>query len=292
MPSDLSIFGTQKPVYDDRMKFFFIRLFMKLGMKNPYEEKKVEFSPELLTTKAHEIRAISKHYDLCVNKMRLLVGDLETLWQNDIQSSFIAELGNMQSSIMEFPVIADEYAALLDFVSSELSLKRISIDKSSDLSGKDDEPINVVLSKTPDLKKPYDIHETEGSFGKQCDSHTKADKSFLYYIFKPLSIFGIKNPYAQSNEQFSPKSLENRALEMRSITSQYDYNVRKMQYMIEDLEKIWQNEAQTSIIQKLENLHSALKDYSNLSDEFASLLEMAALELQTSNIDADKASVL
>lgn len=290
MPSEMSVFGTQAPQYDDRWKFFFIRVLMKFGMKNPYEKKKVELSPDLLKDKAQDMRYIRSQYEFYIEQMRYLVWDLENLWQNDIQSSFLAELGNMQSSLKDYAVIIDEYASLLDFVSQELSLNHIKIDKP--LSVENDEPVTVVLSNVPEMKKTRDDFRTDGPFGIPGKTQTESDKSFLYYVFKLLSKFGIKNPYETSKARLDPQELKNKALEMRSITSQYDYNVRKMQYIVEDLEKLWQNDAQSSILKELENVQSALKDYSNLADEFASLLEIAALELQTSNVDTDKASVL
>ena len=88
-----SIPGFKEPVYDDRAKFFFIRLFMKFGMKNPYEEKKDVLSPELFTKKAtaaREIRGRCEHY---LREIRYLVGDLEKLWTNTIQTSLTRRAG-------------------------------------------------------------------------------------------------------------------------------------------------------------------------------------------------------
>jgi hypothetical protein len=291
MPNDVGMFGTKPAVYDDRWKYFYIRVLMKLGMKNPYEEKKVEFSSELLKKKALDIRAVKGQCGRYVKQMRYLVGELETLWRNDIQSSFIAELGNMRGALGEFSELADIYAAFLDKAAQELASNPKEMEKYALLPGKKNEPVPVVLSLSPEPRLARNDLKADEPFGLQEEAKTEPAHGFMNGLFKVLSVFGVRNPYEKRKEQTS-QALKARALEMRSIISQYDYNVRKMQYMLEDMEKLWENDIQTSLFREFEKAHVAVKDFSNLSDEYASLLEIAVQELQTNNVDADKSSVL
>lgn len=151
MPNQTSIFGTQPPDYDDRIRFFFIRLGMKFGMKNPYEEKKPEFSPELLRENAAEMRVVGSkcaHYE---RKIRNLVGDMETLWTNEIQTSLTAELGSLQNSLQDYLDIVEEYASFLDFAAGELASNRAAVTKLPAEDEYGDETVRVFLSNVPDF---------------------------------------------------------------------------------------------------------------------------------------------
>ncbi len=286
-PFDLT--SSAPPEIDNRARFFFIRLFMKFGLKNPYEEKKEEFTAELFEKKALAMRNIRNRYDFYIERMRYLVGDLESLWHNDLQSSFIAELGNMRSSLKNFGYLTDEYVSLLELAAKELALHPIDIVK---LPEGHEDPIDFSFTNAPDLKKSREDLQTDGDFGIKGTTKQLPDKSFLYYLYKVLSKLGLDNPYDNKDSLLTPENLKNRALDMRSITSQYDYYVRKMQYLTEEMERIWHNDAQSSLVRELQSVQCIAIDYSHLCDEFASLLEIAAQELQTNSVDIDKASVL
>jgi hypothetical protein len=150
---DRSVFGTHVPDTDDRFRFFMIRLLMKLGMKNPYEAEKPKLTPAILKEKAIEMRSIRSQHDYYIRKMSYLASELQELWTNDIQTSFISELENMQSAVKDFSNLAEEYAALLDLAAQELETRRIAADKSSVLDDGTDGPVTIVLGDIPYLRR-------------------------------------------------------------------------------------------------------------------------------------------
>ncbi len=286
MPANMIFPGMREPEVNLKAHYAFIKLKMKLGMENPYEEKKEEFSAELLKAKANELREIRGRYDSYVHKMRCLAGELELLWQNDIQTSFIAELGNLQGSIADYSGQVENFTVFLDMAAEALTQNRAVIEKPSD-EQEEDAPVQVVLSGLPDLKKTAETDEDYGPFAIPAEK--KQDNKSV--IARLLSKIGIKNSDMKSG-RIDPQDLKNGALDMRSIITQYDYNVRKIQHVIENLQRLWQNDIQTSLLEELDSNLNAVRDFSSFSDEYASLLEIAAHEIATNNVETDQASVL
>jgi hypothetical protein len=82
MANNMIFPGMREPEVNLKAHYAFIKLKMKLGMENPYEDKKEEFSADLLKSKANELREIRGRYDSYVQKMPLPRGRaLELLWQ-------------------------------------------------------------------------------------------------------------------------------------------------------------------------------------------------------------------
>jgi len=286
MPSISDLFSLQNPNAEPNLKahYAMVKVKMKLGMQNPYEEIKDEFSPEHLRKKAGELREIKDKYDLYVRRMRCLVGELELLWQNDIQSSFIAELSNLKEPIADYSARVEGFAAFLCLASEALEQNRAAVDEPSQ---DEDEPVRVTLPNIPDLKKSGGDSEENGPFAIPAEKKQE-NKSALW---KLLSKLGIRDPRDRKNG-LDPQELKNGAIEMRSIITQYDYNVRKIQHEIQNLQRLWENDIQTSLVEELDESMNAVKDYSSLADEYASLMEIAAHEIETNGVEADKASVL
>ncbi len=137
---------------NNRFRFFVIRLLMKFGMKNPYETQKPQVTPAILKEKALEMRSIRSQHDYYIQKMNYLSKELQELWKNDIQTSFIEELEHMQSAVRDFSNLTDEYASLLEMASEELKTKQIDIDKSSVLD-REDGPVTIVLNDIAYLRR-------------------------------------------------------------------------------------------------------------------------------------------
>jgi hypothetical protein len=287
----MNVFGTQAPVYDDRMRFFFIRLFMKFGMKNPYEEKKDVFSPEDMKEKAREIRAIRSKCDHYLLHLRYLVGDLGALWQNKIQTALTAELGSIRNSLADYSDLLEEYAALADYVALQLASDPALVKKFAQVSEQEGEPVPYAFSTAPELKH---LRENEGAdipFGLP-GMRAEPKKSVAEMIGAFILKLGLRKSDKDSKTQRLIQNLKYNALELRSAISQYNFNVSKMKYIIESMTKLWENAYQSNLIEELENMESPVKDFSNIIDELATLMDMAAQELDTRKIDVDKASVL
>ncbi len=190
MPNNKSTFGTNAPVYDNRFKFFVIRLLMKFGMKNPYETEKPQVSSAILKEKALDMRSIRSQHDYYVKKMNYLVEELQELWTNDIQTSFVEELEHMQSAMKDFSNLTDEYAALLDMAAEELETKKIDTDKSSVLDDGLGGPVTVVLTDIPYLRrgrvdlKAFDKYFDRTQTGVSTEvSASRKNAEYIYNVY-------------------------------------------------------------------------------------------------------------
>jgi hypothetical protein len=286
MADNMILPGMREPEVNLKAHYAVVKLKMKLGMANPYEEKKEEFSAELLVSKAGELRGIRSRYDAYVHKLRCLVGELELLWQNDIQTSFIAELGNLQGAIADYSGQVEGFAAFLDTAAEALRQNRASVEKTAGEID-EDEFVRVVFSDFPDLKSDRDERGEFGPFAIPAEKKQEK-RSFVSGL---LSALGLKKP-DKKNGSIDPKDLKNRALDLRSIITQYDFNVRKIQQLLENLQRLWVNDIQTSLIEELDDSMNAVRDFSSFADEYASLLEIAAHEIEKNGVEADQASVL
>lgn len=182
--------GFRRAESNNNLKFFLIRLAMKFGFKNPYEKEKPALTPILLKNKALDMRSIRSQFDYYAQKMNYLAEELEKTWANDIQSSFIEELGNMQSSLKDYSNLMDEYATLLDMASEELETQTVDQDKASVLSGGSDGPVTVVLSNIPYLKRSridlraYDPYFDMTQDGVSTDiSTSRKNAEYLYNVY-------------------------------------------------------------------------------------------------------------
>ena len=287
-----SIPGYREPVVDNRARFFFIRLFMKFGMKNPYEEKKDVFSPEFLTKKAQEMRGIRSKSDYYLTQIRYMAGDLCILWKNSIQDSFTAELGSLRNSLADYSGLVEEYAALLDYAAAELERDPVAAKRYAELSEQSEEPVAVAFKAVPDLKRAGENEPADRPFGIPGMRHSEARRSLTDVVGTLFTKLGLIRSEKDTKTQRTIRSLKYAALELRSAISQYNFNISKMRYLTEELTRLWVNEAQSTLLEELCDMESPVKDFSNIADEYAMLLDMAAQELESSRIDADKASVL
>jgi uncharacterized protein YukE len=173
-----------------RTKFLIVKLLMKLGMKNPYLQDKVQLSPLQLKEKALDMRSIRSQFDYYVSKMQYLIDDLDNLWQNDIQSSFIDEFEGMRGQLKDFSNLADEYATLLELAAQELETSSVDMDKASVLSKGTDGPVNIVLSNIPYLKrsridlKAYDPYYESTQVGVPTDVRaSRKNADYIYNVY-------------------------------------------------------------------------------------------------------------
>ncbi|NLA87937.1 MAG: leucine-rich repeat domain-containing protein [Clostridiales bacterium] len=287
MPSISDLFSLTNPNAEPNLKAHYavVKMKMKLGMQNPYEETRVEFSAEHLKTKAGDLREIRGRYDFYVQKMRYLVGELELLWQNNIQSSFIAELENLYGSVTDYSRHVEGFTAFLELAAEALEQNRAVVDAPS---AEYDEPVRVDFTDFPELKETRNNPEEYVPFVIPAERKQET----VCFIWKLLSKLGITNPHAGNNGRLDPKALKNGAIDMRAIITQYDYNSRKIRHEIDNLLRLWENDTQTSLVEEMEGKMNAVRDFSSFADEYASLLEIAAHEIETNSVEADQASVL
>lgn len=80
----------------------------------------IQITPEVLNSKASEVRSLKGQHDDTMAKLRTLVMGLNDVWKGEAQDAFIAKFESMQSSFTTFSEMLEGYAALMDNAAREL----------------------------------------------------------------------------------------------------------------------------------------------------------------------------
>ncbi len=80
----------------------------------------IQVTPELLTSKASEVRTLKTQHDDSMAKLRSLVLALNENWKGEAQDAFVTKFESMQSSFTNFSNMLEGYAKLMDTAAKEL----------------------------------------------------------------------------------------------------------------------------------------------------------------------------
>lgn len=80
----------------------------------------IQVSPDLLNSKANELRALKGQHDEAMTKMRSLIMGLNEVWKGDAQDAFVAKYESMQSTFTNFSEMLEDYAKLMDTAAQKL----------------------------------------------------------------------------------------------------------------------------------------------------------------------------
>ena len=80
----------------------------------------IQVTPEMLTAKASEVRALKSTHDETMSKLRSLVMGLNENWKGEAQDAFVAKYESMQSTFTNFSEMLEGYAKLMDTAAREL----------------------------------------------------------------------------------------------------------------------------------------------------------------------------
>ena len=80
----------------------------------------IQVTPELLTAKASEVRALKSTHDETMANLRSLVLGLNENWKGEAQDAFVAKYESMQSSFTNFSEMLEGYAKQMDTAAREL----------------------------------------------------------------------------------------------------------------------------------------------------------------------------
>jgi hypothetical protein len=118
------------------------------------------------------------------------------------------------------------------------------------------------------------------------------DDRFRFFMIRLLMKLGMKNPYEAEKPKLTPAILKEKAIEMRS-------NPQPARLLYQEDELSCQRASGAVDERYPDVLYFGAREYaerrqgfSNLAEEYAALLDLAAQELETRRIDADKSSVL
>lgn len=80
----------------------------------------IQVTPEVLTSKANEVRSLKAQHDDTMAKLRSLVLALNETWKGEAQDAFVAKFESMQNSFTSFSEMLEGYAKLMDTAAREL----------------------------------------------------------------------------------------------------------------------------------------------------------------------------
>lgn len=74
----------------------------------------IQVTPELLTSKASEVRQLRAQHDEVMAKMKTLVHSLNEQWKGEAQDAFVAKFDSMQTTFTNFSEMLENYAKMMD----------------------------------------------------------------------------------------------------------------------------------------------------------------------------------
>ena len=80
----------------------------------------IQVTPELLESKAGEVRNLKAQHDEVMAKMKNLVHSLNEQWKGEAQTAFVAKFDSMQPTFNNFSQMLEEYAKLMNTAATKL----------------------------------------------------------------------------------------------------------------------------------------------------------------------------
>ena len=74
----------------------------------------IQVTPELLESKAGEVRNLKSLHDELMAKMKTLVHSLNEQWKGEAQDAFVAKFDSMQPTFTNFSEMLESYAKIMD----------------------------------------------------------------------------------------------------------------------------------------------------------------------------------
>jgi WXG100 family type VII secretion target len=80
----------------------------------------IQVTPELLQSKATEVRGLKSNHDDTMQRLTNLVRALNEQWKGAAQDAFVAKFESMQPQFKNFSEMLEGYATLMDTAAREL----------------------------------------------------------------------------------------------------------------------------------------------------------------------------
>lgn len=74
----------------------------------------IQVTPDLLESKANEVRSLKAQHDEVMTKMKNLVHSLNEQWKGEAQTAFVAKFDSMQPTFNNFSDMLEGYAKMMD----------------------------------------------------------------------------------------------------------------------------------------------------------------------------------
>lgn len=80
----------------------------------------IQVTPELLRSKANEVRNYRQEHNDTMVKLKNLIYALNEIWKGDAQNAFLSKYESMQPTFTNFSELLEGYAKLMDTAANEL----------------------------------------------------------------------------------------------------------------------------------------------------------------------------
>lgn len=74
----------------------------------------IQITPELLESKASEVRTIRSNHDETMTRLRNLIYSLNEQWKGEAQASFVQKFESMSKTFTSFSEMLEDYAKKMD----------------------------------------------------------------------------------------------------------------------------------------------------------------------------------
>lgn len=92
----------------------------------------IQVTPEMLRSKASEVRSIKSNHDNIVNQITSLVRNLNSQWKGAAQDAFLARYNEFNSTtFVTFTNMLEGYAKLMDTAANELESQDTTLSNST-----------------------------------------------------------------------------------------------------------------------------------------------------------------
>jgi len=81
----------------------------------------IQVSPELLRSKASEIRTLKAQHDEAMAKMKTLIYSLNEQWKGEAQTAFVQKFDSMQGTFTNFSELIEGYARMMDTTANSMT---------------------------------------------------------------------------------------------------------------------------------------------------------------------------
>lgn len=95
----------------------------------------IQVTPELLKSKANNVRDYKAQHDDTMAKLKNLIYGLNEIWKGSAQDAFISKYESMQSTFQNFSELLEGYAKLMDVTANGLEEKDQSLKSTIDNFG-------------------------------------------------------------------------------------------------------------------------------------------------------------
>ena len=83
--------------------------------------------------------------------------------------------------------------------------------------------------------------------------------------------------------QVTPELLNGKSAEVRKIKSEQEQVMHRLTQLVNGLNEIWKGEAQDAFVAKYQSMDATFKNFAELLEGYATLMDTAARELQSTD---------